>query len=175
MLKFALYDYIPGKLLHRATFEQIDTRRLILDFKDGRNYASIWAAKAMAYAMSHINMNGVVIACVPASNKWTHARRYKRFCSMLCSMVNAVNGYAHITVSGNRKKAHVTGVYELCTNFDDYVHIDNAFFRGKKVVVIDDVCTTCTTANAFISALESAGADVCMAMFLGKTRRYRNS
>lgn len=43
MLKYALYDYIPRRRQCRATFEQQETCRRILDFKDGRTYARQWA------------------------------------------------------------------------------------------------------------------------------------
>ncbi|MBR6975038.1 MAG: phosphoribosyltransferase [Bacteroidaceae bacterium] len=41
--------------------------------------------------------------------------------------------------------------------------------NGKRVIVIDDICTTCRTANAFIAKLQRAGANIQMALFLGKT------
>lgn len=172
MLKFALYDYVPQRFIDRTSFEQQDTNRMILDFKDGRNYASRWAAQAMAYALHHADLKDVVIACVPASSTYSHARRYKRFSAMLCKAVGAIDGYEHVTVSGSRKRAHLTGEYELCDRFDELVHIDTSFFHGKKVIVVDDVCTTCRSANAFINALEDAGADVRLALFLAKTKRY---
>ena len=34
MIRFALFDYIPKRFLYRATFEEIDLHRRILDFKD---------------------------------------------------------------------------------------------------------------------------------------------
>ena len=40
-----------------------------------------------------------------------------------------------------------------------------------QVLVIDDICTTCASADLFIDSLKKAGADVVMAMFLAKTRR----
>ena len=35
MLKYALFDYIPKRKMRRATFEQQDTTRKVLDFKAG--------------------------------------------------------------------------------------------------------------------------------------------
>ena len=73
-------------------------------------------------------------------------------------------------MSGSRKRAHITGEYELCTNIKHYVHIDADFFRGKRVLVIDDICTTGKSSNAFIGLVQATGADVIGAMFLGRTR-----
>ena len=44
MIKFALYPYIPQRYLKKASFEDIDRDRMILDFKDGKPYAARWAA-----------------------------------------------------------------------------------------------------------------------------------
>ena len=44
---------------------------------------------------------------------------------------------------------------------------------GKKVLVIDDIYTTGQSSRSFIAAMEAAGADVVLAMFLAKTRQHR--
>lgn len=82
------------------------------------------------------------------------------------------NGFDHIEVRGRRKRAHVTGVYELATDIEQYVHIDEDYFRDRKVVVIDDIYTTGHSSRAFIEAMEQAGATVVMAGFLAKTRQF---
>ena len=91
---------------------------------------------------------------------------------MLCRLTGAVDGFDRVQVSGSRKRAHVTGEYELATNIKHYVHIDADFFRGKKVLVIDDIYTTGQSSTAFIGAMQAAGASVVMAMFLAKTRLF---
>jgi adenine/guanine phosphoribosyltransferase-like PRPP-binding protein len=72
-------------------------------------------------------------------------------------------------VCAGRKRAHLTGEYELATNIKHLVNIDADYFRGKNVLVIDDIYTTGRSSGAFISALENVGAHVVMAMFLAKT------
>ncbi len=172
MLKYALYDYIPRRKVHRSSFEQQDVNRRILDFKDGRNYATRWAAKAMAMALSAIDLSDTVVVGIPANGPYAHARRYKRFLQLLCKQCKAINGYSHITVKCHRERVHTTKHYDWCYSLKEYIDIDYDFFQGKKVLVIDDICTSCTTANSFINFLQNAGADVCMAVFLAKTRQY---
>ncbi len=173
MMKYALFDYIPQRFLRRASFEQQDVCRMILGFKDGRNVYSRWAARMFARALAATDMSEVVVVCIPASTRYAHVRRWKRFSSELCRLTGAVNGFDRVHVSGSRKRAHITGEYELCTNIKHYVHIDDDFFRGRRVLVIDDIYTTGQSSNAFISAMQAAGASVVGALFLGRTRFLR--
>lgn len=173
MLKFALYDYIPKRRIRRASFEEIDLTRRILDFKDGRRYASRWAARAVNCALSATNLKETVIVCIPASCQRTHVRRYRRFSSELCRLSGAANGFEHVRVDGKRRKVHMGHNREEADTAGN-IRIDDTFFQGKKVVVFDDICTTCRTANAFIDRMKAAGADVRMTIFLAKTKRMKS-
>ena len=172
MMKIALYSYIPQRFMRRATFEEQDTCRMILGFKDGRNVYTRWAARQFSRALAAIDLTDTVIVCIPASTKYAHVRRWKRFSQLLCKQTGAIDGFSHIEVCGNRKRAHITGEYELATNIKHLVNIDADYFRGKKVLVIDDIYTTGHSSDAFISAIEATGAHVRMAMFLAKTRWF---
>lgn len=173
MMKAAIFEYIPKRFLKRATFEQKDTNRMILGFKDGRNVYSRWAAMHFAHALAMTDLHDVVIVCIPASTQCAHVRRWKRFTQELCKRTGAINGFDYVQVRGSRKRAHITGDYELATNIKHYVHIDAEYFNNKKVLVIDDIYTTGQSSRSFIAAMEAAGADVVLAMFLAKTRQHR--
>ncbi len=173
MLCYALFPYVPKRFLCVASFEEIVLHYMILGFKDGRNVHTRWAARQFAMALSGIDLHDVAIVCIPASTSWAHIRRWRRFSQMLCRLTGAIDGFDRIQVSGSRKRAHITGDYELATNIKHYVHIDAEYFRNRKVLVIDDIYTTGQSSAAFIAAMESAGATVTMAMFLAKTKRYR--
>lgn len=172
MIKFALLDYLPQRMLHRSSFEQQLADHMILGFKDGRNVYTRWAARLFARALSAMDLSDTVIVCIPASTRYSNVRRWKRFSDILCRLTGAIDGFDRIQVSGSRKRAHITGDYELATNIKHYVHIDAEYFRGRKVLVIDDIYTTGQSSAAFIAAMQAAGATVTMAMFLAKTRRY---
>jgi adenine/guanine phosphoribosyltransferase-like PRPP-binding protein len=85
-----------------------------------------------------------------------------------------VNGFGHIVVNGHRQKVHVSHAHKVADGANGDYHIDEDFFRGKDVLVIDDITTTGKTANAFIERMEAAGANVRMAMFLAKTRNFKH-
>ena len=170
MMRYALYDYIPRRRARRATFEQQDICRMILGFKDGRNIYTRWAVNVMAGALAGNDLTDTVVVCVPASTQYANVRRWKRFSKMLCKRLDAIDGFCGIQVSGSRKRAHVTGEYELATNIKHYVHIDAEYFRGRRVLVIDDIYTTGQSSAAFMAAMEAAGATVVGALFLAKTK-----
>ncbi len=173
MLRYALYSYLPQRFLKRASFEQTDLDRRILDFKSGRGYAIRWAAREMARSLALMDLHDTIIVCIPASCKRTNGIRYKHFSEELSERLGAVNGFGHIIVSGHRRKAHISHVHELADGANECYHIDEDFFRGKSVMVVDDITTTGKTANAFIERMESVGAHVRMAMFLAKTHNFK--
>ena len=172
MLKTALYDYFPQRLLHRASFEEYDICNKILAFKDGRNFAKKWAAEVVTQSLSLTNMKDTVFMCVPASCQYAHTRRYKKLSYMVCKKLHAVNGFDYIHIIGKRTKTHISKTHTLAENIDLYLEIDESKLAGKNVVVIDDITTSCKTANAFIERLQRAGANVRMALFLAKTKSY---
>lgn len=172
MMKFALYSYIPQRFQRRATFEEQDICRMIIGFKDGRNIYTHWAARQFSRSLAAMDLTETVIVCVPASTMYAHVRRWKRFSQLLSGLTGAIDGFSHIEVVAGRKRAHVTGEYELATNIKHLVHIDADYFRGKSVLVIDDIYTTGRSSQAFINAIEATGANVRMAMFLAKTKWF---
>ena len=157
MIKFALHQYLPKRYLKRASFEDIDRHRMILDFKDGKPYATRWAAKEICNSLSAMDLTNTIVVCVPACCKRTNDRRFKEFSSIICERTGAVNGFSHVQVFGHRRKAHIDHVHELADNAEEYIHVDG----------------TCKTANAFIDRMASAGADVSMVLFLAKTKQFK--
>ena len=170
MFKYAFLDYCPKRYLHRASFEQTMANHMILGFKDGRNVYTRWVARLFARALAGMDLSSYTVVCIPASTPYSNARRWKRFSDLLCRATGAHNGFDRVQVCGSRKRAHITGDCELARNIKHYVHIDAEYFRGRKVLVIDDIYTTGQSSAAFIAAIEAAGATVPMAIFLARTK-----
>jgi predicted amidophosphoribosyltransferase len=172
MIRYALFPYVPKRHLSRASFEEMALHYMILGFKDGYNVYTRWAVRQFALAMAEMDLHGVAIACIPASTRYSHVRRWKRFADSLCRMTGAVNGFPHVHVSGSRSRVHITGDRSDSQNIKHYVDIEHGFFRGRTVIVIDDICTTGQTSLAFVEALRNAGATVPMVICLAKTKPY---
>ena len=147
MFKYAIMQYTPQRYMRHADFETQDTMRHLLDFKAGRKYATKWAAQIVGKTLSAMDLTNTVIVCIPAS----------------CEQ--------HIQVIGKREKVHISKKHDQRSN----VQIDTDYFNGKRVLLIDDICTTCATANAFIEQMQAAGADVRMTLFLAKTKTFRRT
>lgn len=173
MLKIALLDYVPQRYMRKANFETQETDRFLLGFKAGQRFATHWATKLVSKALSQMDLTNTIIVCIPASCKRTNDRRYKRFSADVCAKCGAINGFEHIQVVGKREKVHISRKHSKQT--ESNVQIDSDYFQGKRVLLIDDICTTCQTANAFIEQMQAAGADVRMTLFLAKTKNYRRT
>ena len=178
MLKHAIYSYIPKRRHHRARlsdYDQYEIAQKIWAFKDGRNYAKRWAANVVCDTLSLMDMTDTIFLCIPASCQHTHARRFKKFSAMVCSQLHAENGYNYIHVMGKRAKAHISKTHDLAENTDKFIEIDESKLAGRKVVIFDDVTTSCKTADAFIERIRKAGAKVKLALFLAKTQSFYNN
>ena len=169
MFKFALLDYVPQRYLKHASFDVLENDRHILDFKSGRKYATEWASRLVGRAISAMDLTDTIIVCIPASCQQTYTKRFRRFCKSVCAMTGAVNGFEHIKVIGKRGKVHICGEHAA----EDNVWIDEDFFKGKKILLIDDICTTGKTSDQFRERMEQAGAKVRMCMFFAKTKQFK--
>ncbi|MBO6143737.1 MAG: phosphoribosyltransferase [Prevotella sp.] len=171
MLKYAIMSYIPQRYMRRADFDTQDTMRHLLDFKAGRKYATKWAADLVARTLAPMDLTNTIIVCIPASCEQTNKRRYKRFSASVCEKCKAINGFEHILVIGKRKKVHISKRHDHKSN----VQIDTDYVNGKRVLLIDDICTTCATANAFIEQMQKAGADVRMTRYPPRCYQHRGT
>ncbi len=169
IFKYALMEYLPQRYLGHASFEAQEADRHILDFKSGRRYAIEWASRLMGKALSLMDLKDTIIVCIPASCQQTYTRRFRKFSANVCAMTGAINGFDHIRVIGKREKVHISGDHAA----EDNVWIDTDFFLGKRILIIDDICTTGRTSDAFREKMEQAGAHVRMAMFLAKTKHFK--
>ena len=171
MFKYALLDYVPQRYLRRASFDTLENDRFILDFKSGRRYATDKASRLIGKALSLMDLKDTVIVCIPASCQQTYTRRFRNFSAKLSAMCGAIDGFEHVHVIGKREKVHICGEHAA----EDNVWIDEDFFKGKRILLIDDICTSGRTSDAFKERMESAGAHVRMAWCPPRCYQHRGT
>lgn len=167
-LMYNFFDYLPTKY-KQASQQDWAVRKLVWDFKDGKR--SMTVAKLVAEKMVQLFGNeakNLVFACIPASSEQRNMVRYKIFSEEVCRLVGAVNAFDHIHVHGARLAIHET---KCSKNLEtvQMVDFDKDFFKGKKILVFDDVLTLGYSYAKFSCMLESFGASVIGGFFLGKT------
>ena len=173
MIKYALMDYVPQKYLRKAKFETLMNDSFIWNFKDGKAWAVKKAAKMVAEALSTYNMENVVFMCVPAACQRTYVRRCQKFSEIVCERTGATDGFPFINVIGRRAKLHNSRQHVVAVAEEiKQVYIDENAVKGKVIILFDDVITTGKTCDTFKERLESLGATVKLAVFLGKTKNY---
>lgn len=161
--------YFPVRIRNVGEREKAD-RQLVFDFKDGRAYEEV--ARRTAAAMTErygASCADIVFSPVPASTREKNEVRYKAFCQRVCELAGAINGYEHVSVSGERLSIHENRKAEKEIRKVNIVEFDSAFFNGKSVVVFDDVISKGLSYATYAHQLESLGANVLGGLFLART------
>ena len=76
----------------------------------------------------------------------------------------------HVTILGKRTAAHRNPAHTVVKDDNYEVQVDGDFFKGKKVVIVDDIISSGRTADDFANLLEQAGAEVKGGIFFAKTK-----
>lgn len=161
--------YYPARIRNVGEKEIAD-RQLVFDFKDGRAYEEVAqrTAERLLTLYGEDCMN-IVFSPIPASSSEKNEIRYKAFCQRVCELTSAINGFEHVSVSGERLTVHENRKTEKDVRKVNVIEFDKAFFNGKSVVVFDDVITKGLSYAIYANQLESLGANVLGGMFLART------
>lgn len=149
--------------------QQRNDRQTVWNFKDGKEHEQV-AIMTADYMIERFGeqTTHIVFSCVPASTSDKNELRYKDFSQRVCELTGAINGYNHVKVSGERISVHERhtekGVGKVQT-----VDFDEAFFKGKKIVIFDDVITRGVSYGNYANRLEQFGAEILGGIFLAKT------
>lgn len=162
---FYLYYYYP-KSVGCVEDYQDRIRYLIWDFKDGNN--TQFVCKQVVTVLRHFflkeTLSSLTFVCIPASAERENKIRYESFSSEVANACDMWNGFEHIRLKYDRKPKHMGG----CNDFNNIV-LDEQWFRGKKVIIFDDVVTHGDSINNMKCRLERIGARVVGAITLGYT------
>lgn len=164
---FSFFDYLPTK--YEASKREWAIRKMIWDFKDGKrseSVAELIAKKMREQFGSHCE--DVTLVCIPASSSDKNALRYKAFTEEVSRLTGCTNAYQAITIEGGRLAVHESISGKVVQDVEVII-FDKLFFKGKKILLFDDILTQGTSYARFACALENLGAMVLGGYFLGKT------
>lgn len=174
MKTFNYYEYNSKRFDTSAEAEQV--RNFIFAFKDGKQWATDYAADMVVNSFVDTygdKASDFVLVCAPAANNKKYRKRFNRFAQMVSKGARVQNGNEHLAIYGERTAKHLSAD-RVCEDFGYSVRLDRDYFKGKKVIIFDDVITSGATANEFASQLAECGAQVMGAMFLARTKRMYN-
>ncbi|MBD5311259.1 MAG: phosphoribosyltransferase [Bacteroides sp.] len=187
---FSLYYYYPTTCQWEASEEEWNIRNLIWDFKakphDHQSDAEIILRHTnsvnkvlplLKEVLCHYfgnNVSKLTFVPILASTKLVSERRYKDISEQLTEELQMNNGYPHITITrdgiSKNDPANTVGY-----SIQPEISFDSSFFRGKYVIIFDDVITSGKSMERFKRFLESVGATVIGGLSIGNTQHERQS
>jgi predicted amidophosphoribosyltransferase len=180
-----LFNYFPTTCNFVATEEEWAHRRLIWNFKNDpdKNIPLSEHTAALEEIIPLIKqklsktfgdkyLQFMTLVCIPASTSKKNYHRYSDFSKKLCEETYMKNAYDYIMVfqdgmSKNHPENH-TG-----HSIQPDIRYKEDFFKGRYVLLFDDVITKGDTMLRYKDAMEKLGAIVIGGMCLGKTRHER--
>lgn len=161
---FYMYHYLPKSSgLSPTEFEEIN-RECIWSFKDGRDYGIFeQVVDVLKHFFLQSTLSNCTFVCIPASTAEKNETRYEFFSSAVAKLCDMCNGYDHITIKCDRQASHLGGESKFNLSFDE------DWFKGKNVILFDDIITTGKSIKWMAERLSSFGAYVIGAITLGKT------
>ena len=171
-----LFEYLPTTADRDATDSEWDNRQLVWSFKNDPNRRCRFSYEEALYRIVPAyedllrdnfgdSCSELTLVCIPASNSNKNERRWKEFSDQVCSDLDMYNGYYYIKVTGSAVARHLGGSGSPSLLFD------KDYFKGKKVVICDDVKTTGRSIQTMRERLQSMGATVVGAITIAKTVR----
>lgn len=114
-------------------------------------------------------MKYITLVCIPASSAEKTKARYEEFSRRICAETGMTNAYNNMKVvsSSAEKKFGGSGIST------DNVSFDANFFRGRYVILFDDVITKGESMLRFKRKMEQLGAIVLGGISIGKTTHQR--
>ena len=172
-----MLDYYPTTCDFKATAQMWDDRNTVWDFKNdpSKNISPNDHSAAMQDVIYSVSselqrrfgadpLKILTLVCIPASSNSKNKLRYEDFSQQLCSRTGMTNSFDKITITCDATPKHEGGTGMPTLEFD------NAFFKGKYIVLFDDVVTSGKSMIRFKQRLESLGAKVICAISIGKTK-----
>jgi ComF family protein len=148
-------------------------RRAIIDFKYN-NFKALCSSLAglLAEYVEHNSLPGEVLVPVSLHSKRMRSRGYNQS-GLLCRELSKLNSLPVIDDSLVRLKdtpaqTKASSAEVRRRNVEGAFACRGDRFKGKKILLIDDVCTTGATLDSCASALKNAGASSVWGLTLAR-------
>lgn len=163
------FDYVPARFKH-VSLPLESARCAIYSFKDGlhQDGVALHTAKLIKSTFGVKGAKDITLVCIPASSKEKTELRYRNFSNLVCTMSGAANAYSHISISGDRIAVHEQGRNKRLRSAQ-VIEFDEEWFKGRNVLLFDDIVTSGRSLSLFTKKIESMGAKVLGAFCMGKT------
>ena len=173
-----LLRYYPTTCDFDATEDEWADRWLVWNFKNtpGKT-SSIQHEQALNNLLPRLTrmlkttfddkLNLLTLVCIPAASKVNNNARFKDFSERLSNNTGMDNAFEHIQVVEDATPKHLGGTGT------PVLHFDENFFKGRYILLFDDVITKGHSMLRFKLKLEALGATVIAGVSVGKTTHER--
>lgn len=166
------FEYVPNAYINLCVdmAGQRANNRFVYDFKAGDKMAAQlcgeWLVRYLTSQYGNL-LKDFVVVFAPCSTQWKYNKRFGYLAAML-SASGIMTANEHVHIYGERKPCHNGGSHFVNEQLY-HVAIDGDFFKGKQVILFDDLLTSGQTIEDFRAKLEQAGAYVEREIFLART------
>lgn len=176
-----LFYYYPTTCEFEATEEEWSNRWIVWDFKNTPGKTSVsdhqealdkaipMLKNKLLTTFEEESLKHLTLVCIPASSQVKTQARYEEFSNRICSELGMINAYPHISVISEKEERRSGGT-SIDTN---KLSFDENFFKGKYVLLFDDIITRGDSMRTFKNKMEELGAIVVGGLSLGKTKHER--
>ena len=164
---YYLLDYVPVSAQNYGycpTEEDWMDRHEVWHFKDGNCSSRI--LRGLVQGIRQLSSQNCVVCFVPASTKAKTESRYAGVSSRLQDMTGVPCSYKAISKAEDGLAGHLSGKKaDPAADFS----FNSDYFRGKKVILIDDVVTRGNTLESTARRLLEKGAREVVALTVART------
>jgi hypothetical protein len=161
-----ILEYIPKKYVGLSSKQQQD-RQAVYSFKDG--HCPEYVKQQLLDKVRNIisgNPTAWVVCFIPASTREKQMRRYGSLACYLRANLGCDVCIDGIDVAYDKESGHLSGKTD---NPTDNMTFNPSRFRGKKVVLIDDVRTRGVTFTKTADRMLNLGAVDVFGVFIAQT------
>lgn len=176
-----LLNYYPTTCNFEASEKEWEDRWTVWNFKNtpGRispqdhektlNIVVEKIKRKLIFTFEESYLKYITFVCIPASTAAKTKARYEDFSNRLCMETGMSNAYNHMEVlnASDEKKFGGSGINTNNVSFD------SNYFRGRYVILFDDIITKGESMLRFKRKMEELGAIVLCGISIGKTKHSR--